>query len=221
MAIGPMVRQSLGPRAFTVVGRAYRSIFVDLDKVARATVRHIPDNALVLDVGGGDGEPLNHIMALRSDIRVTMIDLSPTIGQSVRDTYRNRVDVMPETSVRQYYERNGAPPQVVLINDVLHHVPVPSRPAFFHDLGLVMRRGEGIRLIIKDVEPGGLRATLGYLADRYISGDRHVSLVSRATLVSSLESSFGAISITETTLYSDDSPNYSLVCTLRSTSAAE
>jgi 2-polyprenyl-3-methyl-5-hydroxy-6-metoxy-1,4-benzoquinol methylase len=196
---------------FRRVGRAYRSIFVNLDRVARTSAQFIPTGAFVLDIGGGDGEPLNHLLALRSDIRVAMIDLSPNIGGFIEDAFRSRVTVLPGTSIRTYIASGARQPDVVLISDVLHHVPLDDRDAFMSDLRDLAGAKPDATIIIKDVEPGGVRSTLGYLADRFISGDPGVSLISRRELEAHLTAMFEGPTI-HTPLYDLDPPNYALVC---------
>ncbi len=68
----------------------------------------------------------------------------------------------------------------------------------------------GAVLVVKDVEPGHLRARLGYWSDRYITGDRNVSLVSRQFLVGLVRACDPAMSVSETPLHATDAPNYAL-----------
>jgi hypothetical protein len=68
-----------------------------------------------------------------------------------------------------------------------------------------------ITIIIKDIEPGYFRASLSFLADKYISGDHAVSLVSRTQLTAVFADAFGYVQPAETTLFERDSPNYALV----------
>ena len=65
MALGSVVRRVLGPRLAHSVGCWYRSLFVDLDIVADCIAAAIPAGAHVLDVGGGDGVPLNFLLDRR------------------------------------------------------------------------------------------------------------------------------------------------------------
>ena len=76
---GSLARRVLG-RHFSVAGRIYRGLFVDLEEVARCLSPHIPAGAVVLDVGGGDGDPLNPLLRLRPDITVRLVDPSPEVG---------------------------------------------------------------------------------------------------------------------------------------------
>lgn len=212
MSLGGLVRNILGDQLFSFVARFYRSLFVDLEAVARAVAKHVPQGASILDIGGGDGAPLNFLLKLRPDIRVTMIDLSPRLGGAIDAGHRDRVTIMPSTSIRQYAESTGSRPDCILISDVVHHVPVDERLAFFSDLNTLVGQRR-IAVIIKDVEPGHFRALLGLLADRYISGDRNTALVSRAELTRIVTQGFGPVARIETELFQSDKPNYALVFT--------
>jgi hypothetical protein len=211
MSIGSVTRKVLGKRLFRVAGRIYRAVFVDLREVALACVKAIPEGAHVLDIGGGDGEPINHLLELRSDLRFTMVDLNPVVGSSIRAEHLAKVERLPGTSIREYLESGRPMPQAIMINDVLHHVPPPHRPTFFADLRELVERAKGAVVIIKDVEPGTFRANLSYWADKYISGDKTVSLVSRGDLTRTLHGLFGDVAIRETPLFAKDAPNYSVV----------
>jgi hypothetical protein len=215
MSIGSFARRLLGPRLFPFAGRLYRAVFVDLGKVAKAAARVIPKNALVLDIGGGDGEPLNHLLSIRPDILVRMLDLSPTVGGSIRPEFASRVTVMPATSVRDYVRSKLDSPQAVILNDVVHHVPVPDRLAFFADIHECVSVAPGTKLIIKDIEPGHFRSRLSFWADRYITGDRSVRLVSRSEMGDYVRATCGSVDAEETSLYREDCPNYMIAFTLR------
>ena len=211
MSVGAVVRKVLGKRVFAFVGSYYRSVFVNLSEVANAVVEVIPKNAFVLDIGGGDGEPLNYLLQQRSDITVTMVDLSSSLGGAIHAKYLPRVKRMPKTSIRDYLVSGLPMPSIVMINDVVHHVPVDQRQSFFADLNDLCRKSGNCKIIIKDIEPGQFRSALSYWADKYISGDRNVSLVSRLELKRMMQNAFGPLSSQDTPLFVKDSPNYSIV----------
>jgi hypothetical protein len=211
MSPGRFVRSVLGDRAFRAVGLAYRAVFVDLDREIAAIAAEIPPKAHVLDVGGGDGEPLDRLLALRPDIRVTTIDVSPSVGAWIAAAHADRVARVPATTLERYLATGGAVPDVLLACDVVHHIPPDRRAAFFATVAAVFERNSALRLIVKDVEPGHWRAALGYLSDRYITGDRAVSPVSRAALVRAIADSRPGLRWRETSLFDADPPNYALV----------
>ena len=206
MSLGTIARSILGPR-FHDVARLYRAVFVNLDAVAETVSEYLPQGALVLDVGGGDGAPLNHLLDKRPDLRVVMLDLSKAVGGAVDEKYAHRVTRLPQTHLADY---TGARPDAVLIMDVIHHVPHGQRTAFFRDLGKLVRRNFIGCVIVKDIEPRGFRAWLSLMADKYISGDRQVLLIPSDGVRVYLEM-VGKFQFTKTRLYDLDAPNYGLV----------
>lgn len=169
MPPGQIARRVLGP-VFPVFGEAYRRAFVDIDKVADWMAARLPRDARILDVGGGDGFVMNAVLARRDDVRVTMTDLAPKIGGVIAPAHRPRVELRPSTSVEAV---EGAF-DVLTLSDVVHHVPVASRPAFFAALSATALRTGCEAVLIKDIQPRGLRARLAELGDHYITGDRQV-----------------------------------------------
>src|ERR1700690_2843040 len=97
MPIGPSIRRLLGAGLARRAGRWYRAIFVDLAREAAALASAIPYNAHVLDVGGGDGEPLNHLLGIRPDLRITTLDPGPVVGQWIDVCFDDRVTRLPST----------------------------------------------------------------------------------------------------------------------------
>ena len=215
MTIGSATRGILGKRLFARVGKAYRSVFVNLEKVALAIEPHVPKNGYVIDIGGGDGEPLNYLMAKRSDIHVDMIDLSANLGGMLKPEFLGRIKTYPCTSIAEFSKMGRPAPDCVIISDVIHHVPAADRRAFFDDLKTLIG-ATPVRLIIKDVEPGSLRSALGYFADRFISGDKNVSLISQTALIALVTEGLPGMACTTTPLMEWDSPNYALVFTQES-----
>ena len=183
MTPGRLARQMLGNH-FRPVGEAWRALFVDMHKVVEFMSPHIPDGSHVLDIGGGDGFVVNLLLHKRPDLSVTMTDLAAEIGTFIDKENLDRVRLLPETEFTQVQ----ADFDVVTMSDVLHHVPVEHRPKFFHDLAAV---ASGKILIIKDIEPGHVRSVLSLLADRFITGDKGVSLVSAATATKFVRDALG------------------------------
>ncbi|MDB5027916.1 MAG: hypothetical protein JWO66_1605 [Candidatus Eremiobacteraeota bacterium] len=210
MTVGKLARKVLGPAFFTRVAHYYRAFFVNLAKVVDTFAREIPQGAHVVDVGGGDGAPLNYLLQARPDITISMLDLAPSIGGAIEPRFETRTRRLPGVSIADYLASGGARADAVIVSDVVHHVPVEAREEFFRDLGRLAAT-PGTVVMIKDVEPSGARAWLSYLADRYISGDRRVSLISRGTLRGLLSRHIDNASIREGALYRQDAPNYVLV----------
>jgi Methyltransferase domain len=211
MSPGRFIRAVLGDRHARVAGRLYRAIFVDMKKASAAIAAELPSNARVLDVGGGDGEPLNYLLELRDDVRVTTIDVAPGVGRWIHAQHLDRVTRIESTSLQAYLDSGRPLPDVLLMSDVIHHVPVAARDAFLAVVAQVLQRAPHLRIIVKDVEPGHWRATLGRLSDLYVTGDRDVQLISRSDLVEAMRRAYAGIRHRETALFTIDPPNYAVV----------
>lgn len=210
MRIGPGIRRLLGDRLSRRVGRRYRAIFVNLANEAKAIADAIPLDSHLLDVGGGDGEPLNYLLALRPDLRVTTLDPQPIVGQWIEKRYDTRVERLPGTSLAQYLVSSHPSPNVILIADVLHHIPEDARVQFLTSVAQVLKRVPDLRILVKDVEPGYWRSWLGYCSDRYITGDLHVNLISRERLERLMSEVMGPLRREDTNLFKTDWPNYAI-----------
>lgn len=211
MALGPAIRRILGPRLARVAGRWYRAVFIDLSRLGDTLAAMIPKDAHLLDVGGGDGEPLNHLLVRRPDIRVTTLDTAPVVGQWIERRFETRVNRMPGTSIMDYLGRDLPDPQAVLLADVMHHVPRGSRPQLVQCLGKLLERNPALKIIVKDIEPGSWRARLSYWADHYITGDAGVTLISQEELLRLFTTELGPLRCEHSDLILKDRPNYAVV----------
>jgi hypothetical protein len=212
MSLGSLARAALGNSLFPIVARGYRAVFVDLKKVVDC-LPPFPPGSHLLDIGGGDGEMINLILTRNPGLQVTMLDLSARLGSFLKPELRERVVVLPGTSLERYASMPHAHPNFVLISDVVHHVPPASRAAFFEDLRTVLA-GRGTVLIVKDLEPGHFRSLLSELADRYVSGDRNVELVGQERMAALVRKTFGAVALRDTDLFRVDKPNYAQIFTI-------
>lgn len=170
MTIGSLVRKMAGPLEEPLC-RAYRRIFVDADAVMAQLAEAIPRDAHVVDIGGGDGVMLDALLRHRPDLTATMTDIRPDIGVSLSDGVRARVTVLPSSPAAECSARGDA----VILADVLHHVPPAQRAGLIRQAMALAKPG-GI-LIVKEFEPRGFIAWLGYMADKYVSGDRNVQFI--------------------------------------------
>lgn len=217
MSIGRVARSLLGERLFHLVARLYVRCFGNYKKIAAVIVAAIPPGAQVLDIGGGDGAPLNLLLAERPDVRVIMIDIAREIGGAVSGLLRSQVETLPQTSVAEYNKRRADRLGAILVLDVMHHIPSRARASFLQDLrALLLERAPPVPVIFKDIEPdGSLAARLNYLADRFISNDRNTTPIGRVELAGLLRAQFGhTASIKDTGLYAIEAPHYALIATM-------
>lgn len=217
VSVGGQVRALLGP-VFPIAGNAYRRVFVDVRKVAAAIPDLGPD-AVLLDVGGGDGAILNPLLDRQPTLRVVAVDLAEQVGSMVRPDLRDRVTMHSGTSVAELTAaRRGAAEQgarqapftAALLSDVLHHVPPGERRQLIVDV--LHALGAGPRtLIVKDLVPQGARSALAFWADRNISGDRDVEAIAPGACVELVRSVWPGAQVATTGLADVDYPNYCLV----------
>ncbi|WP_165967514.1 class I SAM-dependent methyltransferase [Luteimonas aestuarii] len=184
----------------------YRSLFVNLDRVAESLLPHIPENARVLDIGGGDGELINRLLKNRPDVSVDMVDIAPTVGKFIEQEYEPRIKRFTETPVESLAS-DGPPYDVALVSDVMHHLPASYRAPFLHSVRQKLRSSACI--LIKDIEPGHIISWLSLFCDKHISGDHGVSLVSIAEMTR-LAAPLLPEEVVEVGLLKQDSPNYAL-----------
>lgn len=199
-APGKIARRLLG-RHFEAVGNVYRRLFVDLEKIVAFLDRELPHGARLLDIGGGDGAVIERLLNRRPDLVVTMCDLAPEIGAFLSERNRARVTMLPATD----FSDVAGPFDCVTIADVVHHVPVDQRQSFFAALADSCGRWGCRRIILKDIEPGSLRAGLSLLADRHVTGDKHVVLFARRDFASLAQRYFPAARRQSAV---PDAPNY-------------
>jgi hypothetical protein len=205
------MRSLLGARLARHAGRCYRAIFVDLDKMALALADAIPCGAHLLDVGGGDGQPLNYLLALRPDLVITTLDPAPVVGQWIDARYQSQVTRLPSTNLADYVAGAHSNPDAILIADVMHHIPEAAREGFLGSVRVLLERVPKLRIILKDVEPGSWRASLGFWSDRYITGDRNVCPISSDRVQKLFERILGPLHRDDTNLSYVDRPNYAIV----------
>lgn len=166
MAIGPAVRSLLGPFEGSVAA-LYRSMFLDISDLARVLVEWTrPAN--ILEVGCGEGAVTERLAAAFPEARITAIDITDRVGRLYRGDrervtfHRRLIDEVAEEQARQF--------DLVLINDVLHHVPRSMHVDFLRAAG--MARAPSGWLVLKDwVRSPTAINWLCYVCDRYVTGD--------------------------------------------------
>jgi 2-polyprenyl-3-methyl-5-hydroxy-6-metoxy-1,4-benzoquinol methylase len=167
VTIGQRVRALLGP-AEPAEGRIYRGLFFDLEAFADE-VRRWTDAASILEVGCGDGLATEQLRRAFPRAAITGIDIQPPVGRLFRGD-RTGVTFRAE-ELGAFVERHRASFDLVVICDVLHHVPPPQRSA------LLRRAAEALRpagaLVLKDWERrANVPHLLAWFSDRFITGAR-------------------------------------------------
>ena len=166
MSVGSAVRRAFGPYEWHI-SEAWRRMFVDLDRLV-AQVRTWTDARRILEIGCGEGAMTERLVRAFPDAQITAIDIAPSTGRLFRGD-RSRVEFRQERAEDLMAARPAAFDLVVLA-DVIHHVPRPLRPALLESARGALAPGG--RFVFKDWTR---RLSLGHLgcvlADRYLTGD--------------------------------------------------
>lgn len=168
-SFGAAVRKSLG-RYERPVSDLYRSIFINLEDLA-SNIRGWSQPKRILEIGCGEGALAELVVRDFPQAEYLGIDIISHLGR-MYDGPRERVEFRQITAEDLASELPGHF-DLILINDVLHHVPDTLR------LGLLraakdLLAPEGA-LIFKDWvrRPSPIHA-LCYVADVYVGGDKSV-----------------------------------------------
>lgn len=177
MAIGPIVRHRLG-RWEVAAAKLYRGLFVDLPALADHLAA-VTDAKRILEVGCGDGAVAEELTRAFPHADYLGIDVAETAGRLYRgDPDRARFRAV---TVADFQAEDPEPFDLVCLVDVLHHI----RPEFRAGVlacAAALTAPEG-HLIIKDHDRDGRFSFLAYAADRFITGDKDVRLLSRSELI--------------------------------------
>jgi SAM-dependent methyltransferase len=168
MSLGSLVRQLFGPYEHTIAS-AYRAIYIDLDALVECFLRWQPAAMGILEVGCGEGAVTERLRAAYRDATITAIDVSPRVGRLYRGP-RERVRFM-QCTVQDIAASQPAAFDLVILSDVMHHVPAELRQGLLDSIRVALAPGG--RFVFKDWERN--RAPIhwiSYASDRWLTGDR-------------------------------------------------
>lgn len=168
MAIGAFVRKCFGPFE-PQIAEAYRSIFIDLDDWTAQVKAVTPAPRRILEVGCGEGAMTERLAAAFPRAQIDAIDITPRLGRlysgdSARVSFR-------EEYVEDRLASDPEPYDLVLLVDVLHHVPAQAQESLLDSIRQLLAPG-GV-FAIKDWERNYTPIYwLCYLSDRFLTGDK-------------------------------------------------
>jgi 2-polyprenyl-3-methyl-5-hydroxy-6-metoxy-1,4-benzoquinol methylase len=175
MALGATLRALLGPHE-RAVANLYRSIFVDLDDYKAKIRAWVPRAASILEIGCGEGAVTELLADIYADARITAIDITPRVGRLYQGR-KNGVEFLNAT-IQEIAESHPAAFDLVLISDVVHHIPHELRGEVLRAAGSAIAPGG--HLIFKDwAKSASPIHWLCYASDRWITGDR-IAYLTRA-----------------------------------------
>lgn len=167
MPIGPYVRELLGPLEAPVTD-LYRASFINLGRFAELVRRWAPAEE-ILEVGCGEGALVQRLARTYPEARITGIDITPRVGRLFRGDCC-RINFLQQ-SVQAFAAARPAAFDLVVICDVMHHVPWEMHVELLTHARQALRSGG--RLVLKDWERRASPIHWAcYLSDRYLTGDR-------------------------------------------------
>jgi SAM-dependent methyltransferase len=187
MKLGPLVRRMFGPYE-RQISEFYRSIYINIDAFVELVVQWTPAPNKILEVGCGEGAVTQRLNAAYPDAEITAIDITPRVGRLYCGSLE-RVRFMKRT-VQEIAAAEPGPYDLVVLSDVLHHVPLELRQGLLDAIRTALAPNG--TLVFKDWQKNHAPIHwLCYVSDRWLTGDR-ISYMTREEMRVRLARSFGA-----------------------------
>ena len=190
MPIGPFIRRLFGPYETTVTD-AWRSISIDIDAYVDGVRNWVPSAERILEVGCGEGAVTERLVRVYPDAEIIGIDVASNVGRLYAGP-PGRARFL-KTTIEEFAVTSPGTFDLVVLADVLHHVPQDLRGSILDTIkGLLVPGGS---LAFKEWERRFSPIHwFGYFSDRWITGDR-ISYMNREEILERLIHSFGKSAI--------------------------
>ncbi|MGA3402674.1 MAG: class I SAM-dependent methyltransferase [Acetobacteraceae bacterium] len=181
-----MIRGMFGPYE-RWISDGYRALYLDIGDLAERVHQWRPVARKILEVGCGEGAVTEQLHATYPTAEITSIDITPRLGRLYRGS-RDGVRFI-QCHVQEIAATEPGQYDLVVLCDVLHHVPAASRQELLDAIRITMASG-GV-FIFKDWERNATPIHwLCHASDRWLTGDR-ISYMTRAEMRETLVRSFG------------------------------
>lgn len=168
MGVGAAVRRAFGPHEREVAA-AYRGIYLDLADFGRVLAARRPGAERILEVGGGEGAVTEILAQTYPAARILSIDITERIGRLYNGPTQ-RVEFR-QADISEIAASHGAKFDLVMVSDVVHHIPAAQRAPFLREVARTLVPGG--RLVIKDWERSFSPIHwMCFARDRWLTGDR-------------------------------------------------
>ena len=167
MGIGKVVRRLSGPLE-PYLTDAYRGFFFDIHGFADQ-VAAMGEVESVVDIGCGEGALITALAERMPRTRFLGLDVTANVGRLFDgDRSRVRFECTDATVVA---DREGAAADLVIVCDVMHHVPTDARRGLWGAAESLVKPGG--RIVFKEwVKSQAPIYWIGWASDRFITGDR-------------------------------------------------
>lgn len=174
----------------SVIADGYRRVFVDIEAFAGEISKWCSPST-ILELGCGEGAVTTQLAAQFPSASITGIDITPRVGRLFRGD-RSRVFFKQQT-IGDFVIEYPESCELLIVCDVMHHIPWALHEGILGDARRALKPGG--MLVLKDWVPSfSAIHVFGYLAERFITGDR-VRYKTASAHRESLEAVFGQGSI--------------------------
>jgi len=151
------------------ISEAYRAVYLDVDAFVSLMRQWKPDAIRILEVGCGEGAVTQRLKAAYPDATITAIDITPRVGRLYQGSFDN-VRFL-RCGVQEVAARESGQYDLVVLSDVLHHVPLELRQGLLDAIRSALApKGT---LVFKDWQRNYTPIHwLCYASDRWLTGDR-------------------------------------------------
>ncbi|WP_306110891.1 MULTISPECIES: class I SAM-dependent methyltransferase [Roseovarius] len=187
-SIGASVRRAFGPYE-RQVSELYRRVFIDLENLADC-IQDWADPTAICEIGCGEGALAERLCRDFPDASYLGIDIAPQLGRM----YDGDRAEFRQIDAQDLAEERSGQFDLVVLNDVMHHVPVGIRADILQAAKKLLVPG-GV-LVFKD----WLRRSTPihaacYVADVYIGGDKNVAYMAMEEQRELIASVFGPAAV--------------------------
>jgi SAM-dependent methyltransferase len=166
--VGPLVRRLFGPYE-TQIAELYRAAFVDLDGVVANVANWSPAPRLILEVGCGEGAMTQRLARQFRAAQLLAIDISPRLGRLFKgDSSRVEFRQVPVGTIADSMPKAF---DLVLLCDVLHHIPRDLRDDVLADISRCLAPG-GVFFLKEWLRSASPVHLAGWASDLLLTGDR-------------------------------------------------
>jgi SAM-dependent methyltransferase len=194
MSIGASIRRMFGPFE-RQVSEAYRSIYLDIDEFVELVRRWSPYPGRILEVGCGEGTVTKRLQSAFPNAHITAIDVTSRIGRLYQGPQAGVC--FAQCDIREIAASKAGAFDLVVLCDVLHHVPLGSRQRLLDAIPATLAPHGSF--IFKDWQRSNTPIHwLCYASDRWLTGDR-IGYMTRYEMRQHLALSFGAGALVDET----------------------
>lgn len=187
MSIGASIRRMFGPYE-RHVSEAYRAIYLNIDEFVEQVRRWSPSPRRILEVGCGEGAVTERLRTAFPSSHITAIDLTSRIGRLYQGPQAGVC--FSRCEVRDLAESKVELFDLIMLCDVLHHVPFGSRLGLLSAIRATLAPHGSF--VFKDWQRSNTPIHwLCYASDRWLTGDR-IGYMTRDEMRQHLELTFGA-----------------------------